>query len=189
MKTLVVKEKMNLGSFCHIICSDIIQIENVSYKNYLDADSKKSLSKNEYEAFNTQLPYYRILLLLSGILQKSYDNKIAYDRSTIASDFANALILAYEDNNYSQEEALKCINHFVSFSEKFFDYIIEIGEEEFRNKDLMFHASMFFSREFNSFTDKNTDTEKLTTFAALTNNNLKIIKEYFETAFNSVDIV
>lgn len=184
------KEKIYLGTFCRIICSDVIQFQSLPYEKYLQADSEKVLSKGEYEAFNNELPNYRILLLVSGVLQKSSEGKIPHDSEEIGKIFVQALQLAYEDNNYSEEEKMERINLFVLDVEKLFDYIETIDDKEISDKGLMFHASMYFSKKFKTFADmKNDDYSKQGTFVALTNNNRKIIKDYFQTSFKKVKII
>ena len=184
------KEKMHLGSFCRIICSDVIQLQSLSYEKYLQSDNQQILSKDEYEAFNNELPNYRILLLVSGVLQKSSEGKIPYDSEEIGKIFVQALKLAYDDNNYSEEQTMEKVNLFVSDGEEFFDYLETIGDKEISDKDLMFHASMYFTKKFKTFANmKNDNYNKQGTFVALTNNNRKIIKDYFGTSFKKVKIL
>lgn len=183
------KEKMYLGSFCRVLCSDIIQLPNVSYENHLQADSQDGLTKEEYEAFNNQLPNFRILLLASGILQKSSEGKIKQTSEEIGKVFVQALKLAYEDNNYSKEDVNQKLDTYLAEIEDFVSYLDSVDEEKVNKEGLISCASVYFLKKFDAFMNSDKNFDKHGTFSALINCNRKLIKNYFESAFKKVNIL
>ena len=185
------KEKMYLGSFCRSICSDIIQIPSLSYQDFLKSNENNQiiLTKEEYEAFNNQLSNYRLLVLYSGVLQKSLDGKIKYTNEEINKIFVQALQLTYEDNKYSKDVISAMVNSFAREMKNFSNYLQTVDKEKINKYELIVHVSMYFTTKFVIFNNTKNDANKRSTFTALTNNNRKITKDYFEKVFKKVNIL
>ncbi|HEY5561249.1 MAG TPA: hypothetical protein VIK72_05735 [Clostridiaceae bacterium] len=184
------KEKMYFGTFCREISSDIIQMPTYSYENYLQEDNQRILTKDEYEAFNNELPNFRLILFFAGVLQKLNEGFIKNITSIkMGKTFGQALKLAYEDNKFSEEEITLKLDFFINDMNNFLEYLETKDEEKIKKEGFMFHASMYFSTKFDSFKNNNKDNTKHGIFIALTNNNRKIIKKYFEGSFKKVKFI
>ena len=177
------KEKMNIGEFLAILLRDITKIKASTYEDYLEADNQRVLSKEEFENFNSQIMDFWILLVMAKLMELGSSSKVKVWSKEAGGIFMSSLQWALGDNEFSEDVAMNVLETFKKNLNEYSDYLQTLAETDLRKNGFIYYACMLFSQRFMGKVDK------MGTYAALINNNKKLVNEYSDNCFKSVKIV
>lgn len=95
----------------------------------------------------------------------------------------SSLQWALGDNEFSEDVAMNVLETFKKNLNEYSDYLQTLAETDLRKNGFIYYACMLFSQRFMGKVDK------MGTYAALINNNKKLVNEYSDNCFKSVKIV
>jgi hypothetical protein len=204
------REKMYLGSFIRGLCSETIQSPNYSYTDYLREDPERGLSDEEFSTFTDNLLDLRLMLLFALLMDKSSTGKIKVSSIDLGRTFSHALVLAFQDNNLSKENAIEQVKRINGEVDNLFDYLETIpSENNLSNSEVA--VCMYYSSKLSKSAPKPTKPQykmgewedmeedyalealrqlKIEgTYVALVNAVRKSVKNYFDNTLKKVKII
>lgn len=176
------KEKMSYGAYCCYLFLEIFQIEDSNYDQYLATDDERILSETEFNQFNDQIFDFRIILGLSGLFEKKDQGKIKLPEHEAMRIASQAIGTCLRHEKYDEEYITNKLDYYYDYFYEFIDYVINNDSSD--NDDAFFHAAMFFSKKFPT----PTNLKKNSIYAAITNNNRRLVKDLFNRTFNNVKL-
>jgi hypothetical protein len=147
-------------------------LPNATYVDYLRNDKEQILSKDDFEAFNNNIVFYRILFLYTELSQKRFEGKFVIDAEKFGNVFVHGLFDAYfYDAGYSKEEALSVINEFSKIIEDFTNSLSDNDNESIKKNGFSYCSFTYILNTLSYPGSSN-----YSTYVALCMNNYRLVK-------------
>ena len=177
------KKSISLSAFIRMIGNEVLKVPPYSYDDYLSIDPDCILSQTEFEEFIRNLNLLRLLLLFAMLIDRKDRGQIKVTKQDLAKTFIQALVLSYQDNDFDSHEAQRLSEVFSSELDQLLSYIESLSEKDLSAKGYTPYACLYVTSKFAA-----EGSVKNGVYIALINTQRKIMKGYFEKAFDKVKI-
>ena len=181
------KEKMKLETYVREICIKILQIPKVAYSDYLKEDVERVLSEAEFDKFNARLENFRLLLIITCLIDKSSIGKINYTSEEISKVSFKTINSLFNENDKSENRLNDKLVVLESETSNFFEYFENNQNTNITENVFVYHLCMYYSNKIIS--EIETNVNKSGTIAALLNYNKNMISEYIEKTLKKVKLM
>ena len=181
------KEKMKLETYIREICIKIMQIPKVTYYDYLKEDVEKVLSEAEFEKFNSRLENFRMLLIITCLIDKSSIGKISFSSEEISRAGFKTISSLFNENEKVENKLSDKFLVLEDEASNYFEYFEINQNTNIKENVFVYHLCMYYSDKIISEIDSNVN--KSATIAALLNYNKKLISEYIEKSLKRVKLL
>lgn len=186
------KEKISLSTFTLTVCSDIISLKALTYDDYLAQDPEKALNNDEFNLFNDNVLFLKLLLLTSLLDFERCHDRLIIDVEKFGYIMGQSVYNACLHNNYSKNDCNTITRKYLEILDLYSNEAPDIMKKSIQLKNISNHyiysTCVFFTNYLLSLID-NTKYDKGGTISALVKNNRDIIIDHFNRCMKRVKLV
>jgi hypothetical protein len=168
-----------------MIANEVLQVPRFTYEHYLKHDPNSRLAQSEFEEFVKNLSSLRLLIFYALLKDSQNKGQLKFKLDDFVKTFIQALQLAYQDNDFGQDEAQRLVAAFSHELDGYTSYLETIPENDLRKDGFTAYACLYFTSKFS---EPSKEDVKNGIYVSLINTQRLLMKEYYSQAIQKVKI-